>query len=291
MKITSQCVPCLLDRVYYESKLCTGDEAVILNAMKASLQFMADSLKPESSTISISTGMHRDAFSVLGDVDAYAGKKEFSNNTVKTILPDIKKLIESGENELQRFHNAVLASIVANSLDFGVSSHRVEEKDFIPYFMEEYHRGLHVDHTQEIWERSEGNVLYLFDNCGEIYADALVLEMLRERASHITGVVRGAPILNDALLEDAKAAGIEGLVDQLLTTGGNAIGIIEEEAPPELLSALRESDIIISKGMANYEALSDMDDLSTTAYLLRTKCEPVAMSLGVEKDSNVAMLV
>ena len=58
-----------------------------------------------------------------------------------------------------------------------------------------------------------------------------------------------------------------------------------------MLAALHESDLVISKGMANYECLSEMMGLAPRAYLLRAKCEPVASSLGARKDDNVAMLV
>jgi len=291
MKITPQCIPCLLDRVLYESRLCTGDEEKIMEAMRASVNFLSGVLDPSLGTVAISTGVHRAAFSVLGDIDAYAEKKELSNRIAKQILPKVVELVASGSGELELFRNAVLASIVSNSLDFGVSSHHVEEDDFWSYFIAEYRRGLQVDHTNEIFKRSCGRVLYLFDNCGEIYLDALVLKLLKKRASSLTGVVRGGPILNDALLSDAGDAGINEIVDELLTTGGNAIGIKEDEAPRELLVALRESDIVISKGMANYETLTEMDGLAPVAYLMRTKCWPVASSLGVEKDNNVAMLL
>jgi uncharacterized protein with ATP-grasp and redox domains len=75
----------------------------------------------------------------------------------------------------------------------------------------------------------------------------------------------------------------------VLTTGSNAVGVSLREAPPELLEALRSSDLIISKGMANYESLSDAG-FRPMAYLLRAKCEPVATSIGAKKGMNVARL-
>ena len=60
--------------------------------------------------------------------------------------------------------------------------------------------------------------------------------------------------------------------------------------PEELDKVLRESDIIIAKGMGNYESLTDTDYLPI-AYLMRTKCWPVAESAGAALDRNVAKLV
>ncbi|MDR0767311.1 MAG: ARMT1-like domain-containing protein, partial [Methanosarcinales archaeon] len=103
-------------------------------------------------------------------------------------------------------------------------------------------------------------------------------------------VVRGAPILTDATMEDAKDLEMETIADQIITTGSNAIGIILNEAPPETLAAMEEATLIISKGMANFESLSDEKFVRPIAFLLRTKCEAVAEALGIEAGKSVAKL-
>ena len=102
-------------------------------------------------------------------------------------------------------------------------------------------------------------------------------------------MVKGAPILTDATLEDASETGVNGKADRVLTTGSNAVGVNLDEAPYDLVEALNSSSLIISKGMANYESLSEYD-FKPIAYLLRAKCEPIANSLGVKKGWNVAKL-
>ncbi|HDD36237.1 MAG TPA: DUF89 family protein, partial [Archaeoglobus veneficus] len=68
-----------------------------------------------------------------------------------------------------------------------------------------------------------------------------------------------------------------------------AIGIIEEELPKVTLEKLEEADVIIAKGMANYESLSNAR-FKPIAFLLTAKCEPVARDIGVEVGDMVAML-
>ena len=60
--------------------------------------------------------------------------------------------------------------------------------------------------------------------------------------------------------------------------------------PEELDKTLREADIIISKGMGNFESLTDCD-YKPIAYLMRTKCKPVANAAGAPLDRNVALLI
>ncbi|MCK4928549.1 MAG: DUF89 family protein, partial [Methanosarcinales archaeon] len=103
-------------------------------------------------------------------------------------------------------------------------------------------------------------------------------------------VVRGAPMLNDATLEDVEIHDIEAQVDRVLTTGSNAIGVCLDEAPAELVEAFESASLIISKGMANYETMSEYG-FSPISYLLRTKCQAVADDMGLEMDMLVARLV
>ena len=115
-------------------------------------------------------------------------------------------------------------------------------------------------------------------------------EQIKKMGGKVTLVVRGAPILNDATMEDVKIHGIAGMVDEILTTGSNAIGVCLEEAPPELTDALSQASLIISKGMANYETMSEYG-FGPIAYLLRTKCQVVADDLGLDKGILIAKLV
>jgi uncharacterized protein with ATP-grasp and redox domains len=48
--------------------------------------------------------------------------------------------------------------------------------------------------------------------------------------------------------------------------------------------------LIIAKGMANYESLSEYSGLPPVAFLMAVKCEPIAEDVGVPRGSKVAML-
>jgi len=117
----------------------------------------------------------------------------------------------------------------------------------------------------------------------------IFMEEIKKLSERLTVVVRGKPILSDATVEDAKLAGVDKIADEILTNGEGAIGIIEEELPSETLERLENADVIISKGMANYECLSE-SRFKPIAFLLTAKCEPVANDIGVSVGDMVAML-
>jgi uncharacterized protein with ATP-grasp and redox domains len=49
---------------------------------------------------------------------------------------------------------------------------------------------------------------------------------------------------------------------------------------------MEEADLIIAKGMANFESLGDTR-YRPIAFLLRAKCDPVAKAVGANKGDNV----
>jgi len=52
---------------------------------------------------------------------------------------------------------------------------------------------------------------------------------------------------------------------------------------------LKQSDLIICKGMANYESFSETN-YRPIAYLLRTKCSAIANSMNLPLNINVIKL-
>jgi damage-control phosphatase, subfamily I len=59
--------------------------------------------------------------------------------------------------------------------------------------------------------------------------------------------------------------------------------------PSALKKSLDQADLIICKGMANYEAFSETN-YKPIAYLLRTKCTAIANSMGLPLNINAIKL-
>ena len=206
------------------------------------------------------------------------------------MLPKARRFINASKDPLEA---AVLLSVIGNLLDFGIPGVIDDPKALEALFDSIAAHGLDVDHTAKVRQflKPGKTIVYLTDNAGEIVFDALVCEALRSYGPTVVLVVKGAPILTDATLSDAKAADIEKHVDAIMTTGSNAVGMDIREIGPRLRRVLFGADLVVAKGMANYEALSEPEykGLRNIIYILRTKCKPVADGLGVGKDLNVAI--
>lgn len=282
MKIHPRCAPCLLSRVQFEAELSTNDVTLQKKAVLIGIEVLRKYMVDGAPATHLSTKIHREAYRVLGDIDPYLTKKQQSNEVALKLLPFARDFVA----EKDSFRRAALVSIIGNSFDFGVLGFDADKATGKEMIFQQFKRGLDVDDSDKMKPMLR-DVVYLADNCGEIVFDTLLFEEIKKLGGRITLVVRGAPILNDVTMIEALELGIDKKVDRILTTGSNAIGVCLKEAPPELVEALGNASLIISKGMANYETMSEYD-FKPIAYLLKTKCESVAEALGLKKNMNVA---
>lgn len=283
MRFQQGCTDCLISRVEYESRLCTDDPVHIQKIVEACRDLLRRTCADPVPAPVIASRVHRLAYRMLGDVDPYRSLKQANNEDAMAVCRRVS-------GDLSTFRDLALASIIGNTLDYGSQAHTVTD-NFVEFFRREFAAGLTVDDT-EAMEPLTSRVVYLADNCGEIVFDALLADYLKKNGSHVTFVVRGAPILNDATLADAMALGLDRRVDTLTTTTDNIaeLGLNRDVAPPVLADALDRATLIISKGMANYESLSDERDLPPVAYMMSVKCGPIGADIGIPIGSRVALL-
>ncbi|AGK60193.1 hypothetical protein Asulf_00158 [Archaeoglobus sulfaticallidus PM70-1] len=283
MKISPKCPSCLLNRVYMEARMSTDDAEKIDRAVELALKILAEEYPKKGINAVIATRIHRKVYEVLEDEDPYREVKKRANEVSLKYLPEIKRIVYRDD----AFRSTAKASIIANTFDYGVMGHEVNDSAFLDYFIRKFRESLKIDNLEKIRSLCKGRVVYLTDNCGEIVYDALFMKEIKKICERLSVVVRGRPIISDATYEDAVIAGVDKIADEVLDNG-DGIGIIDEELPEKTKDRIENADIIIAKGMANYECLSD--SAYTIGFLLTAKCEPVAKSIGVEVGDMVALL-
>jgi len=291
MKIQPECATCLLKRIIYEVEQSTDNPFLRLNAIKKSLELLEKLYSPDLSSAEIATKVHKIAYETLGDKDPYKLLKEQSNRIAQTLVPRVNELIEASDDPLRI---TMIASIVGNLMDFGISGASSRPELLSEVFEETFAEDLGHDDTDEIKDilKNARNVILFTDNCGEIVFDKILCRELKKfnPKIYLTLVVKGEPIISDATIKDAMELKFDEVVDEILNTGGFAIGLDFKKIPPELKKALEKADLIICKGMANYEAFSETS-YKPVAYLLRTKCTAIAKSLNLSLNINVVKLI
>jgi uncharacterized protein with ATP-grasp and redox domains len=286
MKMRAQCVPCVTRRILME--IDQVDSSREMEVMTECVKVLADGMYPGVSSSECATKVHRKAYDMLG-TDPYAKLKEQSNRQAALLLPRARKFVEKAKDP---FKAAIQCSIVGNVLDYGIDK-KLDEPDYLlKSFDSLLKEELAIDHTdriRKILEKSK-NIIFMPDNMGEILFDQLLLEQLRKFNVKITMVVKGEPILTDVTMMDALAMGLDKQVDKIITTGGFAVGFPFWKMTDELRKAFESTDLIISKGMGNFECFTELN-YKPLAYLMRIKCEPVSEAAEAPMRSSVALLV
>ena len=214
--------------------------------------------------------------------DAYFKEKELSNEIALSILPKVKDLLKEDTS----LETHVKVAIVGNILDFGAYGVSTDFKRLIDVNL---NRNLAINDIEE-FERAlnfHNEALYLVDNAGEIVFDRLLIEKIIEYDVNVIVAVKSSPIVNDACVKEAVDAGLNEMAE-IITVGCDSGGIVEEMFSEDFKKVFDESNFVISKGMANYEGLTEMDLKNKDVFsLLCSKCNPISKNLSVDVGSFV----
>ena len=286
MKIQTECVPCLLKRVIYETKQSTKDKNLQTRAIRNACWVFSEIYDPNTSSAIIATKVHKIVYDTLGDKDPYKHLKNQSNVVAKSLLPKVEGLIKASECPLK---TSMICSIIGNMMDFGIAGSSAKPEMLKNVFKKTFDEGLGYDNYMPLEKllKKAHNIVLFTDNCGEIVFDKILCREIKNFNTNIflTLVVRGEPIISDATIEDVEELQFKEVTDEILTTGCFAIGIDFRNLPNKLDKSLKKTDLIICKGMANYEAFSETD-YRPIAYLLRTKCSAIANSMNIPIGVN-----
>jgi len=289
MKVQAECCLCLIERGYKEIIRATNDPKIQFKATSAILTAINSGFNYNAVPARIGTIRDRTIKQITGR-DPYEKERHRSNVIALKLLPKVESMIRKRKTDYERFKVACISSIVGNIIEFDIVGHAFNFNDLEKLIQT---AKLTIDHTEKIYRliKKAKSVIFLTDNAGEIALDTLLVKEIQRLGPKVTVAVKAAPILNDATMKDAKEVGMEKIADELITIGTDTVGLILEETPPEFRRKISKSDIIIAKGMANYETLTETKIKKPIAFLFRAKCNPIARSAKVERNNNVALLI
>ena len=292
MKVEAECAACIVHRGCAEAIEATTNPALRFRAMAELLRLLSREFKPTAVPARLGTKRDRLIKRVTGNDDPYKRSKRISNEKALKLLPSVRKIVEEGFAQQDRFKKACLCAIVGNIMEFHIPGHRFTFRSLRKTFKNS-EKDLVIDDINKVYElaKKAHTVLYLVDNAGEIVFDKLLVEQLKNMGVEVIVGVKGGPVLNDATLEDAEASGIGKIADKIITTGTDAVGLSLKEVSVEFSEVYNSVDLIFAKGMGYAETLTEYKLKKPHALLFRTKCNPVANYFSVPRDKNVAMLM
>lgn len=284
MRMASNCYPCILDRAKFECDLVFSQE----EEKKAAVEELLDYMACHKDGVPALVGTERENIIKRRskNPDPYQRLKRESNSVAVDLLPLAEEFYERADDKIEAL---VRIAAAANSMEFGVKGHDFDNRTFAGVFLNTLGEKLHGD-IGEVKRRlgSFDNIFYLTDNCGEVVFDLFVIGKLGAMGKHVVVGSKSEPVLNDVTVSELSALA-ERKVEVIAT--GNAVGTALEHLRPEAGSLLFDPGwLILSKGMGNFETISEFEEQLSgrLIYIMRAKCEPVAMVIGVPLGTLVA---
>ena len=286
MKPVEECALCIVKWVY-ERVSCTAKE----EQRYALLRTIMDVLSHEfisSGNVALISERILDMVNefVLAAEAHYSGIKRTTNHVAERLLPASREFIGKGKTPAERFRRACCLASAGNvspisaptgAFDFPEVENTLEGKG--PQY-------LLIGDVYGAAQRAV-HVLFLCDNAGEIGFDSLLIEELKTMGSKVTLVVKEDPFFEDATIRDARYFGLDKFADDILTTKSV---FIPSETTSLLEEAYRKTDLVIAKGVFNFEALYSEDLEKPVIYMLKIKCKSLSQENNVDVGDFIVKL-
>lgn len=220
---------------------------------------------------------------VSGVSDPYKAVKATEMTQAESVFRAVKDQVAG---DLRSSANLAL---LGNSLDFfrspddALTDVSEQAGNDLVYFHDD------LDRLQDFLVKDPGLILYLTDNSGEVFFDWPLFRYIRNRASRTVLVVKGGPGLNDLTRVDLESAAIGGMFSETTDTGTDGAGIDWRHVSPEFWELVKKADLVVAKGMANFETVYFRAMSTPVFFLFRAKCHVVAEYFKAPMDGMMAL--
>jgi uncharacterized protein with ATP-grasp and redox domains len=279
-----QCIDCLLSLVRDVTLMAAPDNLDLAEKTESvAREIIAEVEINPTSSPQVANRILREVRRLSGVNDPFAEFKAREMDQARQIVLQLESQIGTD------LRSRVSLALLGNSLDFFNDPQKVladiprrKLKDF-SYFQND------TDQLEIALHRRPETVVYLTDNAGEVYFDRPLYDYLQQRSRKAILAVKGGPALNDLTREELKAAGLEDVFEAVTDTGTDGAGIDWENVSTDFLDLITSADIVISKGMANFETLYARDMAAPVFFLFKVKCEPIHNYIQAPGDSFMAL--
>lgn len=276
MKISYECGACFLRQAREAMDLATDDDDLKIEINGEIFKFLAKTFKKGTNSNKTGSYIHNLIKEKTNCHDPYINEKRLGNEIALKYLPLAQDILDENDT----LENRVKIAIVGNILDFGAFELSEDIEKLIKDSLDKDLAVKDIESFENALKKYD-NVLYLVDNTGEIVFDKLLLSKIQEYDLDITIAVKSQPILNDACMEDAISTGLNEF-GEIVEIGAGTVGYVDSEISDEFREIFNAHEFVISKGMGNYEGLTEIDlSKKEVFFLLCAKCGTIAKDIGV----------
>lgn len=284
MKMKDKCLPCLVNQVIKVADITKAkNREQILHEVFAYLSKVDfNKTNPE-----ISGETFRILKKHLKNEDPYLEVRNYYNDLLMKLSKTYEEKIIASEDS---FYQAMKYAVIGNIIDFN-PIHNSTMEEIMDFINQADGLGFQINDMNQLKQeiKNAQSILYLGDNCGEICFDKVFIKEIKKYNPDVNVYfgVRGEPVINDSIETDAYAVGMDEYAS-IVSNGDGSLGTVLERTSEAFQSIFEQADVIIAKGQANYECLSECEKVGIY-FLLMTKCEVIADDIGVPVKSLICM--
>lgn len=288
--LVPECASCIISSLKILVPLLSSDFKEQAEYFASAFKTVSEGYSKELEPVQLSIKIYRELYVKAGVHDPYSDIKKSSTEAALKVLPLIEEKI-AGLDGFDEFMACLAAAITGNVIDFNTAGHEPDLEKLAETFDDIYNQGLTVNDSVNLWKTlntKKGRLLYLADNAGEVILDIPLLRLIQNMGWTTTFIVKGKPMVNDAVIDDVRGTEIEHLA-KIADSGAWAIGVPLNFVGDEFLKLVNESDLVISKGQANIETFPEIQKQTNieTYYITRAKCPHISQAVTAKKGDNV----
>lgn len=282
IRLHPECIRCMMDK---QLARCPQDapKEVQLDYMQKVLSIAANARRDQGAPVILSE-FHRLQREMFGIHKDFTDIKKKFNALMLAFEPEMQKRIDASQRPLE---TAIQYAMIGNYIDFG-AKHEVMEDQLSDLLSkpESYELPEAVYQALNADLQKAKQVAYLTDNCGEIVMDKLLIRAIQKAYPQlqVTVIVRGEPVSNDVVLEDAQDVGLMEIA-RVIGNGNGVAGTHMDALSTEARETMETADVLISKGQANFETLNGCG--LNVYYVFMCKCDMFAKRFNVPRFSGI----
>lgn len=266
VNIKPDCIACLFNQSLKVTKLLKLDDTTSKKVFDSTAQILIDH-DMNYTPPQIAKEIYQAISDITGEEDPVALSKEYSTQEALKVDTSFIKTIP----------DALKLAVIGNVIDFGAQN----QFDLSEMIQNHFHQAFGIDDfpTFEKELKVAKEMVFIGDNVGEHIFDKVLIEIIKKSYNvEVYYFVRGKPIINDVTVEEAQ---ILKNCAHIIDTGVATPGYDLEEINAESKAIFDRADIVLAKGMGNFESLYQAAK-RPVYFLFIVKCSVVAQSIGKE---------
>ncbi len=264
MNIKPDCLVCLFEQSLKVTKLLQLDDSTSKKILDNTARILSEH-NLSSTPPQIAKDIYQGISVITGEKDPVALAKAYAT----------EQALKIDTSFIHTIPDALKMAVLGNVIDFGAQE-QFDLDEMIQYHL---HKAFAIDHTLDFIKELQHakEMVILGDNVGEHIFDKLLIETIKKHYDiTVHYFVRGIPIINDVTLKEGQL-----LKDcaHIIDTGVETPAFDLEEANSISKEIFDRADIVLSKGMGNFESLYHVVK-RPIYFLFVVKCSVVAEEIG-----------